>query len=152
MSNLNAFDRILEETTDDNARFVDKNWDIRKQVKFLLRNHPTIKSQKDLARALGKEESEISKLLSGLHNLTLETITKLESALGHDIILTDLKAQEKYRHKEEWDGYASYQAKDYPPSEGYVMLLEVKPKWRQTHIPKSDSLVKKTKNICWQTA
>jgi transcriptional regulator with XRE-family HTH domain len=39
-----------------------------------------------LARALGKSESEISKWLTGLHNLELRTIYKIEIALGEDVI------------------------------------------------------------------
>ena len=44
------------------------------------------KTQRDLARALGKSESEISKWLTGLHNLELRTIYKIEAALGEEVI------------------------------------------------------------------
>ena len=43
-------------------------------------------SQKDLARALGKTENEVSRWLSGTHNLTTATIAKISIALGQDII------------------------------------------------------------------
>ena len=43
-------------------------------------------SQKDLARALGKTETEVSRWLSGMHNLTTATIAKISVALGQDII------------------------------------------------------------------
>ena len=43
-------------------------------------------SQKDLARALGKTETEVSRWLSGTHNLTTATIAKISVALGQDII------------------------------------------------------------------
>jgi transcriptional regulator with XRE-family HTH domain len=66
------------------------------QVAELLSTHPTIKTQKQLADALGKNASEISKWLSGLHNITLESITKMEAVFGADIIMTDIKAKEKY--------------------------------------------------------
>ena len=42
------------------------------------------------------QESEVSKWLSGLHNLTLKSITKMETILGNDIIITPLEACEKY--------------------------------------------------------
>jgi transcriptional regulator with XRE-family HTH domain len=35
---------------------------------------------------MGKSESEISKWLTGLHNLELRTIYKIEAVLGEDII------------------------------------------------------------------
>ena len=43
-------------------------------------------SQKDLARALGKTETEVSRWLSGTHNLTTATNAKISVALGQDII------------------------------------------------------------------
>ncbi|MBR1503362.1 MAG: helix-turn-helix transcriptional regulator [Prevotella sp.] len=43
-------------------------------------------SQKDLAHRLGKTETEVSRWLSGTHNLTLATICKISSALGTDVI------------------------------------------------------------------
>ena len=43
-------------------------------------------TQKDLARRLGKTETEVSRWLSGTHNLTLATICKVSSALGEDVV------------------------------------------------------------------
>ena len=43
-------------------------------------------SQRDLARALGKTETELSRWLSGTHNLTIATIAKMAAVLGDDII------------------------------------------------------------------
>ena len=43
-------------------------------------------SQKDLAHSLGKTETEVSRWLSGTHNLTTATIAKISVALGQDII------------------------------------------------------------------
>ena len=43
-------------------------------------------TQKDLARLLGKTETEVSRWLSGTHNLTLATICKISSALGEDVV------------------------------------------------------------------
>ena len=43
-------------------------------------------NQNDLARALGKTPSEISKWLSGTHNFTLKSIQKLEFILGQPIL------------------------------------------------------------------
>jgi transcriptional regulator with XRE-family HTH domain len=78
----------------DVERFVDKNLDISQQVYALLADLGW--SQKDFARKLGKTEAEISKWLSGSHNLTLRSIAKMEAALDKDIILTPLKAEKQY--------------------------------------------------------
>lgn len=41
---------------------------------------------KDLAKALGKKPSEISKFLSGTHNFTIDTLSDLEEVLGIQLI------------------------------------------------------------------
>ena len=43
--------------------------------------------QRDLARAMGKTETEVSRWLSGTHNLTVATIAKMAAVLGDDIIM-----------------------------------------------------------------
>ena len=43
-------------------------------------------SQKDLATLLGKTETEVSRWLSGTHNMTMATIAKISEALDTDII------------------------------------------------------------------
>lgn len=52
-------------------------------------------SQRDLARALGKTETEVSRWLSGTHNLTIATIAKMATVLGDDIITTTSSAGHK---------------------------------------------------------
>ena len=44
-------------------------------------------SQKDLARLLGKTENEVSRWLSGTHNITFATLAKIACALDTDIIM-----------------------------------------------------------------
>ena len=51
------------------------------------------KSQVELARVLGKHESEISKWLSGNHNFTLKSIAKLEDILESRIIFVPIEFQ-----------------------------------------------------------
>ena len=46
----------------------------------------TISSQKDLARRLGKTETEVSRWLSGTHNLTMATICKISAALDAEVV------------------------------------------------------------------
>ena len=43
-------------------------------------------SQKEFAQLMGKTETEVSRWLSGTHNLTLATISKITTTLGEQII------------------------------------------------------------------
>lgn len=52
-------------------------------------------SQKDFARMMGKTETEVSRWLSGTHNMTMATICKISSVLGEDIIC--VKPREKIK-------------------------------------------------------
>jgi len=88
-------DRIKNRTRPEQRIFVQKNLSISHQVSMLLEHHGW--TQKEFATRLGKEPSEISKWLSGLHNLTLQSISKMEAVLENDVILTPLEACEKYK-------------------------------------------------------
>ena len=44
-------------------------------------------SQKDFAQLMRKTETEVSRWLSGTHNLTMATICRISAALGEDIII-----------------------------------------------------------------
>jgi transcriptional regulator with XRE-family HTH domain len=112
------FRQLLKEVSPENKQYVRKNLDIANQVIDILDTHPTIKTRKALAEALGKEPSEISKWLSGLHNLTLESITKMEVALGCDIILTDSQARERYDRS--FKGYQLFKVDGYKPSPNLI--------------------------------
>lgn len=78
----------------ENRQYISKNLDISQQVYTLLECKGW--SQKEFARRMKKQESEISKWLSGRHNLTLKSITQMETVLGEDIIMTGHKACEKF--------------------------------------------------------
>jgi len=82
-------ERLRAKIQPENRIFVQKNLQISEQISALLKAKGW--TQKDLALRLGKSESEVSKLLSGLHNLTLNSIVKLEVQLGSDIIITPLE-------------------------------------------------------------
>lgn len=85
-----AFNKVPAE----NKLFVSKNLDISQQIFAILEEKGW--SQSDLAKRLGKHKSDVSRMLSGLQNLTLKTITKLEAILETDIILTPMKAEQKF--------------------------------------------------------
>lgn len=56
-------------------------------------------SQKDFALLMGKTETEVSRWLSGTHNLTLSTIAKISTALGEEIIAPTHPAPIPCRHR-----------------------------------------------------
>lgn len=65
-------------------KFIERNTAISEKIYSILEERG-LKSS-DLAKLLGKSPSEISKWLSGMHNLTLKSITKIETVLGIDLI------------------------------------------------------------------
>ena len=91
-------ERLRARILPENRIFVRKNLAISEQVEALRKEKGW--TQKELAQKLGKTESEVSRLLSGLHNLTLKSIAKLEAELGSDIITTPLEASRKYKSTE----------------------------------------------------
>lgn len=89
-----VIERIRERTKPENKIYIQKNLAISNQIsKYLYSKEWT---QKEFAAKLGKHESEISKILSGLHNITLKSIAKMEAVIGEDIILTPIEACKKY--------------------------------------------------------
>ena len=95
MADLNEMlKQIRERTTPEQKKYVENSMEIVDYIHELL----AAKKMKpvDLARALEKKPAEISKWLSGTHNLTLQSITKIEVALREDIIMTPAQAQAKY--------------------------------------------------------
>ncbi len=81
---MDTFDRIAARTPVQTRRSVSKMLDIADRIHVLLEQKGM--SQKDLAVTLHKSESEISKWLSGTHNLELKTIIRIEEALDEDIL------------------------------------------------------------------
>jgi ribosome-binding protein aMBF1 (putative translation factor) len=75
---------ILVDTPEELRIEVRRSSDIAVRVHKLLEEKQM--TQKELADRLGKKPSEISKWLSGTHNLTLRTIAKLEAVLGEAIL------------------------------------------------------------------
>lgn len=72
-----------EKAKPEHRIFVKKNLALVNQIYEILDNKGW--TQKDLASGLNKSESEISKWLSGTHNLTLQTICKIESILKEEV-------------------------------------------------------------------
>lgn len=91
----NIVSRLRERIKPANRVFAGKNLAISTQISHILEQKGW--SQRDLAKAMQKEPSEVSKLMSGLHNITLMSIANIESALGEDIIITPMEACERYK-------------------------------------------------------
>jgi transcriptional regulator with XRE-family HTH domain len=81
---LPGFQESIDAMSDESRIFVDKSLEIAHFIHYLMEKNGL--KQKDLADRMEKSEAEVSKILSGMQNLTLRTIAKLEAALGSDII------------------------------------------------------------------
>ncbi len=86
MKTNKIMDSIRKATPADTNKQVDLCVAIANRVLELLKERNL--TQRDFAKALGKTETEVSRWLSGTHNLTLATIAKMASVLGDDIITT----------------------------------------------------------------
>lgn len=69
------------------TKLVDKNLAIANKIADLLKQKDMRPA--DLAKAMGKRRSEISKWLSGTHTFTTKTITKIECTLSEEIIYVE---------------------------------------------------------------
>jgi transcriptional regulator with XRE-family HTH domain len=79
-----VFARIRNRTALETKRYVQKNLTFVAEVARLMQEKGW--TQKELAQKLGKTESEVSKWLSGTHNLTLKSIAKIEIALDANLL------------------------------------------------------------------
>lgn len=109
------FEEGIKNMPEDSRIFVEKSLEIVNYIHQVMEAKEM--RQKDLAAKMGKTEAELSKILSGMHNLTLRSISKLEAALGESIISIPKNRVQK---------------KDTPT------LLSIKPK--DAHLHKSSSL------------
>jgi transcriptional regulator with XRE-family HTH domain len=73
--------------------YVDMAFKLADQIDYILKKQG--KTQRDLALALGKSESEISKWLTGEHNFTLRSIAKIQSVLNEPILLCPIELNQK---------------------------------------------------------
>jgi transcriptional regulator with XRE-family HTH domain len=92
-----VIERLRNKIRPENRIFIRKNLAISEQVQYILEQKGW--TQKDLARKMGKHESEVSKWLTGLHNLTLQSISLMEAVLDAEIIITPLDTDNNYREQ-----------------------------------------------------
>jgi len=73
--------------------YVEQAFKIADQIDFILKKQG--KTQRDLAKALGKSESEISKWLTGEHNFTMRSLAKIQAVLNEPVLLFPMEVSEK---------------------------------------------------------
>ena len=73
---------------EENRRWLDRSAEIALCVLAALQEKHM--SQKDLAAVMGVSSQYVSKILKGTENLTLETISKLEGALGVSLLKVEI--------------------------------------------------------------
>lgn len=89
----NIIDKLLNSEVSELSRYVEHSMAIVAQITDELIKKGWKK--KDLAKALGKYESEVSKLLCGNHNFSLKTIAKIEQALNKQLVYVKLELPEQ---------------------------------------------------------
>jgi len=82
------------ESSIEDETFIKQNIEIVLQINEILQTKGW--TQSDLATEMGKSNAEVSKWLSGIHNLTLKSLAKLKVALNAEIIITPRRAKHKY--------------------------------------------------------
>ena len=78
------FRQCLAAIPEEQKAEFELSFEIAERISELLKEKNL--TQKDLAQKLHKRESEISKWLTGRHNFTMQTIAKIETALGCKLI------------------------------------------------------------------
>ena len=78
------FDELYSRIPEDNRRMSSYSFAIAARIGEILDRKGWNKT--DFAKAMGKTNAEISKWMSGQHNFTISTISKIEVALGEDIL------------------------------------------------------------------
>ncbi|CAH0999454.1 hypothetical protein LEM8419_00754 [Neolewinella maritima] len=80
------YQEALERIPQDTRRFAKTSVEVIDQIHSELKRKGW--KQNDLAKALGKQESEVSKWLTPGHNFTLKSLAKIEAALEVSILKT----------------------------------------------------------------
>ena len=89
MSTNKLLDEIRQTMTPEMKRQMELSVKIANRIYEILERKGL--SQKDLAQLLGKTETEVSRWLSGTHNMTMATIAKISEALKTDIVVVPNK-------------------------------------------------------------
>lgn len=91
----NILDNWLNENGNPEiARLVEKNLALTEKINSILKERGIKKGE--FAEMLDKKPSEVSKWLSGAHNLTMKSINKMEFVLGVELINIEPITEVKY--------------------------------------------------------
>lgn len=82
-------DEILDSITDEESMRTSKRMSLAMKIDEAMKAKR--RKNKDLANALDKELSVITKWLSGTHNFTVDTLCDIERVLNIEIINVDIK-------------------------------------------------------------
>ena len=93
MKTNKLLDEIRQTMTPEMKRQMDLSVQIANRIYEIMEDKGL--SQQDLAHLLGKTETEVSRWLSGTHNMTMATLAKISSALGTDIVRVTKKRNRK---------------------------------------------------------
>ena len=84
---MDIISKWLEENSNPEINsFIEKNLAITEKVRLTMESKGW--KSEDLAKVMNKTPYEVSKWLTGMHNLTLKNIIKMEQALGINLIET----------------------------------------------------------------
>lgn len=114
---------IIDETPKDVEIFVRWYADLTIRINRLLREKGL--SQKDLAEALGKQPSEISKWMNGGHNFTLRSLAKLQAELGEELLtISTVNPFSRTFHKEAH--FTVWRNRSYQPNQTFENKYTIK--------------------------
>ena len=88
MNDPKIISKTVKEIDPVEREFVQLSMGLAMKAKLALRDMG--KTQGELAKELGKRESEVSRWFSGTHNLTLYSLAKLHVALGRKLFDIDI--------------------------------------------------------------
>lgn len=83
--NRTLLESLYDKIPENEKKYYQKKGDIAFQISTYLKEDGI--KQKELANKIGMQESRLSKILSGAENLTIKTITQIESFLKKDLIV-----------------------------------------------------------------
>lgn len=83
--NINNILNELEDVSSTNERLIQKRMDIGTQIARYIREQGI--TQKEVAKRADVGESQLSDIMGGIANPTLNTLVKIEEALNRDIVV-----------------------------------------------------------------
>ncbi len=85
MKTTNLYQQALLDIPDDVKREVALSFAVADRIFNLMKEAGM--TQKEFAKRIGKSESEVSVWMTGRHNFTLKTLSKVSSVFGVDIVV-----------------------------------------------------------------